>query len=131
MSQEKNVNREFRRSVQARRCRIPEAERTLTALTKLNGRVYVYCGDPETQRQFIEDAENEQFRYGDGVSLRERRPDAVMALNKDRTVNFIGFAGRMAFQYADHFGSGKDAVPLIKVDYRKYLAGCQDFLCRP
>ncbi len=131
MSQSKNVNREIRRSVQAGRWRIPAEERTLTALTKLNGRVYVYCGDLETQRQFIENAEREQFRYGDGVSLRERTPDAVMALNKNRTVNFIGFAGRMAFQYADHFDSGKDAIPLIKVDYRKYLAGCQDFLCQP
>lgn len=131
MSQSKNVNKEIKRFVQAKRCRIPKEERTLTALTKLNGRVYVYCGDRKTQQQFIEDAENEWFRYGDGVSLRERRPDAVMALNKDRTVNFIGFAGRMAFQYADHFNSGKDAIPLIKVDYRKYLAGCQDFLYQP
>ncbi|MCD8085217.1 MAG: hypothetical protein LUF28_02615 [Clostridiales bacterium] len=127
----KNVNREIKRSVQARRWRIPEEERTLTALTKLGGRVYVYCGDRRTLQRFIEDAENEYFHYGDGVSLRERTPDDVMALNKDRTVNFIGFAGRMAFQHADQFSSGKDAVPLIKVDYRKYIAGCQDFICQP
>ncbi|MCC8098648.1 MAG: hypothetical protein LIO78_01090 [Clostridiales bacterium] len=131
MSKVKNVNRELKRSMQAKQCRIPRENRTLTALTKLNGRVYIYCGDRKTQQQFIEDAENEYFHYGDGVSLQERMPDSIMALNKDKTVNFIGFAGTMAFHYADHFNTGKDSIPLIKVDYRKYAAGCQDFIYHP
>lgn len=109
----------------------PAEDRTLTALTKLNGRVYVYCGDEKTRQKFIEDAENEYFHYGDGVSLRERKPDSIMALNKNQTVNFIGFAGTMAFRWADHFNSGKDAIPLIKVDYRKYVAGYKDFIYKP
>ncbi|MCD8368202.1 MAG: hypothetical protein LUC48_09305 [Clostridiales bacterium] len=131
MSKLKNVNREIKRAVQARRCRIPREDRTLTALTKLNGRVYVYCGDRKTQQRFIEDAENEYFRYGDGVSLRERAPDSIMALNQDRTINFLGFVGTMAFHHADHLGIGEDAIPLIRVDYRKYIAGYQDFIYRP
>ncbi len=128
MSQSKNVNKEIKRFMQAKRCRIPREERTLTALTKLDGRVYIYCADRKTRQQFIEDAEHEQFHYGNSVLLRERNPDSIMALNKDQTVNFIGFVGTMAFHHADHFNSGKDAVPLIRVDYRKYIAGCQDFI---
>ncbi|MCD7918832.1 MAG: hypothetical protein LUG45_01900 [Clostridiales bacterium] len=131
MSESKNVNKEIKRFMQAKEYRIPRADRTLTALTKLNGRVYVYCGDRKTLQQFIEDAENEYFHYGDGVSLRERKPDSIMALHQNKTVNFIGFVGTMAFHQADHFNSGKDAIPLIKVDYRKYIAGYQDFIYKP
>ncbi|MCD8146357.1 MAG: hypothetical protein LUD84_03590 [Clostridiales bacterium] len=127
----KEATKEVKRAIMARKCRIPAEDRTLTALTKLNGRVYVYCGDEKTRQKFIEDAENEYFHYGDGVSLRERKPDSIMALNKNQTVNFIGFAGTVAFRWADHFNSGKDAIPLIKVDYRKYVAGYKDFIYKP
>lgn len=127
----KNVSKEIKKIMQVKRCRIPKEERTLTALAKLNGRVYVYCGDWKTQQQFIEDAENEYFYYGDGVPLLERKPESVMALNRDNTVNFIGFVGTIAFHQVDHLGSGKDAIPLIKVDYRKYIAGYQDFIYEP
>ncbi|MCD8315335.1 MAG: hypothetical protein LUD44_06880 [Firmicutes bacterium] len=127
----KNVSKEIKKIMQVKRCRIPKEECTLTALAKLNGRVYVYCGDWKTQQQFIEDAENEYFYYGDGVPLLERKPESVMALNRDNTVNFIGFVGTIAFHQVDHLGSGKDAIPLIKVDYRKYIAGYQDFIYEP
>lgn len=131
MSKFKNINKEIKRAILSKKCHIPREDRTLTALTKLNGRVYIYCGDRKTLQQFIEDVENEYFHYGDGVSLLERKPDSIMALNKDQTVNFIGFAGTMAFHHADHLGIGEDSIPLIKVDYRKYIAGNQDFIYKP
>ncbi|MCD8231805.1 MAG: hypothetical protein LUD14_08315 [Clostridiales bacterium] len=131
MSKLKNINREIKRTVLSKKCQISREDRTLTALTKLNGRVYIYCGDRKTLQQFIEDAESEYFHYGDGVSLLERKPESIMALNRDITVNFIGFVGTMAFHQVEHLGSGKDAIPLIKVDYRKYIAGCQDFIYKP
>ncbi|MCC8358064.1 MAG: hypothetical protein LJU34_09625 [Oscillospiraceae bacterium] len=127
MSSVKDEGKEITRPMQAQRYQIPVEDRTLTALTKLNGRVYVYCGDRKTQQQFIEDAENEYFHYGDGVSLLERKPGSIMALNQNRTVNFVGYLGTIAFCHADHL----NAVPLIKVDYRKYAAGYQDFIYKP
>ena len=105
---------------------ISKADRTLTALSRLDGRVYVYCSDRRTLQRFIEDAENEYFHYRDGVSLLERKPDSIMALNRDRTVNYIGYAGTLAFRTASMVGD----QPLIRVDYRKYVAGEEDFIYR-
>ncbi len=104
---------------------IDKKDRTLTALSNLDGRVYVYCSDRRTLQKFIEDAENEYFRYGDGVSLMEREPEHVMALNWNRTVNYIGYIGHVAYRTADRVGD----QTLIRVDYRKYAAGEKDFIC--
>ncbi|MCD7843272.1 MAG: hypothetical protein LUG17_01440 [Clostridiales bacterium] len=131
INEEIRANKERKRVALAKKCQIPVEDRTLTALTKLDGQVYVYCGDRKTLQRFIDDAENEYFHYGDGVSLLERKPDDIMALNKNRTINFLCFGGRMAFQCADHLGIGEDVTPLIKVDYRKYIAGYQDFIYKP
>ncbi|MCD7755256.1 MAG: hypothetical protein LUJ09_02820 [Firmicutes bacterium] len=71
MSRLKNVNKKIKRVMLSKKCQISREDRTITALTNLNGRVYVYCGGRKTLQQFIEDAENEYFRYGDGVLLSQ------------------------------------------------------------
>ncbi|MCD8118415.1 MAG: hypothetical protein LUE29_02795 [Lachnospiraceae bacterium] len=109
-----------------RKFHVPEDNRTLKALAALDARVYVYCPDRRTKQQFIEDAENEYFCYRDGVSLKEREPEDIMALNRDRTVNFVGYIGHLVFHTtAKEIG---DKV-LLKVDYRKYVAGEKNFIC--
>lgn len=98
--------------------------RTIKDLTKLEGRVYLYFADEAALEQFIQAAELEHVQYRDGVSLRDRRPDSYMALNADGTVNFLGFAGRMAYGIAGEVGGQK----LIRIDYAKYAAGYEDYI---
>ncbi|MCD8189844.1 MAG: hypothetical protein LUD78_06425 [Clostridiales bacterium] len=111
-----------------RKYRISREDRTLTVLSRLDARVYVHCGDRKTRRKFIEDAENEYFHYGDGVSLLEREPEDIMALNSDRTVNFVGYIGHMAYRNAKTVSTKRGVRPLLRVDYRKYAAGYENYL---
>lgn len=85
--------------------------------TEINGRVYVYLADKETGSRFLKDAENEGFTFCDGVKPTEREMDSIYALNKDMTINYVGFVGHMAYRYADAIAG----VPLVKVDYREFL----------
>lgn len=112
---------------------IPAEDRTLRELAKLDAKVYIYCGDRRTLEQFAEDADNEYFHYGDGTSPKERKPDNIMGLNPDRTVNYVGYVGNMAFRSAEvtTVGIGRNIRPLVRVDYRKYVAGYEDFIYRP
>lgn len=102
-------------------------KRTIKDLTELQGRVYLYFSDSTIRDQFITDAGEEGVTYGDGVSLTEREPDAIMALNENMTVNFVGMYGRMHFQQASS-ESDIRANPLIRVDYGRYAAGDEYFI---
>lgn len=100
------------------------SKRTIMELAKLNGRVYLYFANGKIKEQFLKDAEAEGIGFGDGASIRERELDSVMALNKNGTVNFLGFVGRMAYQMASDVGGQK----LLRVDYGKYAAGKSDYI---
>jgi hypothetical protein len=98
--------------------------RTITELSKKNGRVYVYLANVTIGEKFLQQAENEGFTFGDGVRPTERCYAEIMAVNHDLTINFVGTNGRIAF------GGGAKSVggeKLIRVDYRKYAAGEQDY----
>ena len=97
--------------------------RTIENLVNNNKkRVYVYLSDKDTQNRFIADAENEGYTYEDGVKISEREPDDFYAVNKNKTVCFLNFVGRMAFQCnADH---------AIRIDYKKYINGESDYFYR-
>ena len=102
-------------------------KRTIAELMDLSGRVYVYLGDEETAEKFFVQAEEKGFLFGDGAKPSERQKDCIIAVNKNRTLNYVGFAGHAAF------GSGTEAVggqPLIRVDYRRYASGDRDYICK-
>ena len=91
---------------------------TLKQLAKESkGRVYVYLANQKIGKQFLEDLEREGFKFADGAKPTERGLDSIYALNRNMTINFVGFAGHMAYGCANSIG-GK---PLIKVDYREFL----------
>ena len=100
--------------------------RTIEKLLDLPGRVYVYLGSKQISRQFLRDAEREGFTYGDGMKPTRRKPDSIMALNHDRTINFVGYIGHMAFQGAEKIGDAK----LIRVDYSEYIRGSEHYLMK-
>lgn len=94
--------------------------RTIKELVASNKkRVYVYLADKDTQSRFISDAEAEGCTYEDGVKISEREPDDFYALNKDGTVCFLNFVGRMAFQC--------NSDNIVRVDYKKYINGEEDY----
>ena len=99
--------------------------RTIKELANKNGRVYVYLEDEETGNKFMTQAENEGFKFPDGVKPTERCYAEIMAVNRDTTINFVGMNGRIAF------GSGAKTVgneELIRVDYKKYIDGDRKYI---
>ncbi|MCD8109688.1 MAG: hypothetical protein LUE14_06265 [Clostridiales bacterium] len=111
----------------SKKIHISKEDRTLAKLAGLDAKVYVYCGDRKTLQKFIEDADNEYFHYGDGTALSERKPDSIMSINRNRTVNYPGYVGTLAFHHAEMVGER----PVVRVDYRKYIAGCKNFIYKP
>lgn len=77
---------------------------SITALSKLDGRVYIHLTKPEIEKQFLRQAEAEGFAFPDGASPTSREPAEIMAVNPDCTINYVGTIGRIAF------GSGVKAI---------------------
>lgn len=102
-------------------------ERTLKALTKLDGRVYVYLANDEAGKAFLAQAEAEGMLFGSGAKPTDNPYATVMAINHDGTLNYVGANGMIAFQAgADMIGGEK----LIWVDYEKYVSGAEDYRYR-
>lgn len=92
--------------------------KTITELSKPNGRVYVYLRTPEIGERFLRQAEQEGFTFSDGEKLTARHYSEVMAVNRDRTINYVGTNGRIAY------GSRVTKIgnePLIRIDYENLL----------
>ena len=101
------------------------SKRAIAKLSDLSGRVYVYLEDVETAEKFFARAEDEGFVFGDGEKPSKKQRDCIIAVNKNRTLNYVGFAGHAAF------GSGVKMLgdePLIRVDYRRYASGDRDYI---
>lgn len=86
-------------------------------LSTYTGKIYVYLATEDVGKQFLQDAENEGFTFCDGINPTERTPANIMAINRDMTINYTGYIGRIAYQVASKIGN----QPLIKIDYREYL----------
>ena len=97
--------------------------RTVSNLLTLNGRVYVYLASSNLSALFFKNAENEGFTFDGGRRPTKSRTADIIALNADWTINYVGWAGHMAFRYPN----AVVGEPLVRVDYGKYLAGCEEF----
>ena len=92
--------------------------KTITEISQLDGRVYVHLATQELALQFLRQAEEEGFTFRDGAKPTSRGATEVMAVNADRTINYVGFAGHIAYQ------SGAKAVGqrrLIKVEFDPFM----------
>lgn len=98
--------------------------RTVSNLLSLDGRVYVYLASPNLSALFFKNAENEGFTFGNGKRPTESQPADLFAINADWTINYVGWAGHMAF----HHSRAVVDKPLILVDYGKYLSGCENYI---
>lgn len=86
-------------------------------LSSNKGRIYVYLATTSIGKQFLQDAENEGFAFGDGEKPTKRNPASIMAINRDCTINYVGTVGRIAFQATNKIGND----PLVKIDYRNVI----------
>ena len=79
-----------------------------------NGRTYVRFSTREGCEAFLRQAEAEGFTFTDGAKPTERHVSDVIAVNSDRTINYVGTAGRIAF------GSGAENVGgerLVRIEW--------------
>lgn len=102
--------------------------RTVGELLLNNGRIYVWFSSPELCRKFLEQAELEGFRFGDGARPSNRETDEFLAVNPDWTLNYIGGMGRLAFSGSKYKGFGKGRQKIIRINYEKYAAGSDDYV---
>lgn len=90
-------------------------------LSTYTGKIYVYLANEDVGKQFLLDAENEGFTFCDGIKPTARTPANIMAVNRDNTINYVGFVGRIAFQAASNI----DNKPLVKIDYLEIISCSQ------
>ncbi len=100
--------------------------RTITELSKMNGKVYVHLRNETVAKKFLIDAELEGFTFGDGVKPTERDISDMFVINRDWTISYVGWAGHMAYKSAKCIGDQK----LIRIDYEMYVFGFDDYLIR-
>lgn len=83
-------------------------------------RIYVYLSDQKTGDQFLKNAEKEGFLFGDGTAPTKRKCSNIMAVNHDKTINYVNFVGHYAFgSHVKYLGEQK----LIRINYDAYING--------
>ena len=95
--------------------------RTINNLIRTEKKVYIFLKDKATRYRFMSDADREGITYGDNVKATDRPVDDVTALQSDRTICFLGWAGRVCYHYAHQNN-------IIRVDYEKYINGDVDYI---
>ncbi len=86
----------------------------ITELLNPEYRVYVRFADDARCEAFLREAESEGFTFPDGAKPTSRHVADVIAVNPDRTINYVGTNGRIAY------GSGAETVggkKLIRVEW--------------
>jgi len=69
-------------------------------------------------KAFLKNAEQEGFTFCDGTKPTSKHSTNILAINKDKTLNYVGFIGRILY------GAGTEKVEneaIIRVDYDQYL----------
>lgn len=90
----------------------------LSKLLTLNkGKIYVFLSDETTGNAFLKNIEAEDFTFADGIKPTGRHWDNIIAINTDKTISYVGFIGRIAFQCGKN--TGKDQF--IKINYHELL----------
>ena len=80
---------------------------TITELSKIDSRVYVYLSTEAYAHTFLQQAEAEGFKYRDSTFPTEREAASVMAVNSDHTLNYVGINGMAAFGSGAQYVGGK------------------------
>lgn len=96
--------------------------RTMKDLLNLEGRVYVYTENEAIRDQFLVQAQEEGFSFEDGEKPTSRPFDQIYAINKNQTLNFLGFCGHMRFH-----NPTSSLEKIIRVNYAAYINFEEEF----
>lgn len=100
--------------------------RTLYALRNtLAGKIYIYCKDETTAKEFLAAAEKEGYHFGT-IKPTDNKLDDFIALEENKQLSYVGFVGRIAVQC-----SGSENANLHIIDYVKYRDGEEDYYFKP
>lgn len=86
---------------------------SVSALTNLHGRVYVQLPSDQIGMLFLATAEAEGFTFCDGAAPTSREYETIMAINHDKTINYVGVNGRIAFQTIAETVNGEPLLRFI------------------
>ena len=84
----------------------------------------MHLSNKNVAKIFLQNAESEGFRFGNGKKPTKRKWDDIYALNKDFTINYVGYIGHNAFHHPNYFDNDK----LIRIDYSAYLSGAENYI---
>lgn len=99
-------------------------KRTLTALrNSFDGKVYIIIKGDELQKQFLKDAESEGFHFGTNKPTGSFTDD-VIALEPNKQLSYVGFAGRAAIQCN---GGDNSEGQFHLIDYAKFKGGDDEY----
>ena len=93
--------------------------RNISSLAQLDCKVYVYLENETIGKNFLSDAEKEGFVFSDGTKPTERHVSDLFVLSSDKTLCYVGFAGRMIYSQVKK--------PVVRVNYQKFVNG-EDFI---
>ena len=99
--------------------------RTVADLLKHCGMIYISFENDDIRDLFMKNAEAEGFTYRDGTKPTERRisSGSGVFLRSNRTIMAVRYAGRVPSSAACIYRGD----PMV--DYGKYIAGRDDYLC--
>ena len=96
---------------------------TLTELVKREKRVWIYVRNEAVGRAFMSQLKAEGFRWANGGWISVRDWNHTMGLHDDLTLwNVSLFNWTLSF-------SGRIGGTPMRIDYERYAAGEEDFLC--
>ena len=72
--------------------------------------VYIHTPSKALAKDFLKQAEEEGFLFGDGKRPTKKPLDDYYALHQDLTMNYIGFVGRLKWK------SGQEDI--LRIEYR-------------
>lgn len=85
----------------------------------ISGKIYIYCDNEKIGKQFMQNAENEGYRFGK-TKPTDNGWSNIIALERNKQLSFVGFCGHINFQCN---GGG-----LTRIDYEKYVKGDKNFI---
>lgn len=88
--------------------------KSLTALSQLEGRVYIRLCTAELANQFAQQAESEGLTFSDGANPTSREMGTIMAINPNHTINYVGICGMIAYGSEAKTVGGR---PLIRITF--------------
>ena len=86
---------------------------SVSALANLPGRVYVQLPSDQIGTLFLAAAEAEGFTFCDGAAPTSKHYETFMAVNHDKTINYVGVNGRIAFQTIAETVNGEPLLRFI------------------